>query len=70
MDQWEQFEIWQQKDSQWEMLAFFQDFDVASAVARTRSSGMRLVHSFYQDGAVIDQQVLAELGATRTRLAK
>jgi hypothetical protein len=43
---------------------------VASAVARTRSSGMRLVHSFYQDGAVIDQQVLAELGATRTRLAK
>ncbi|MBZ5522540.1 MAG: hypothetical protein LAP21_09910 [Acidobacteriia bacterium] len=70
MDQWEQFEIWQQNGSQWEMLAFFPDFDVASAVARNRSSRMRLVHAIYQDGVIVDQQVLAELGTTRSRILK
>jgi hypothetical protein len=52
------------------MLAFFLDFDVASAVARNRSSRMRLVHAIYQDGVVVNQQVLAELGATRQRIVK
>jgi hypothetical protein len=70
MEQWEQFEIWQQNGAQWEMLAFFLDFDVASAVARNRSSRMRLVHAIYQDGVVVNQQVLAELGATRQRIVK
>ena len=70
MEQWEQFEIWQQNGAQWEMLAFFLDFDVASAVARNRSSRMRLVHAIYQDGVVVDQQVLAELGTTRQRIVK
>jgi len=50
-----------------EMLAFFQDFEVASAVARTRSSNMRLIHAVYENGVVVDQQVLAELGVTRRK---
>ncbi len=52
------------------MLAFFQDFEVASAVARNRSSKMRLIHTVYQDGAMIEQQILAELGTTRPRILK
>jgi len=70
MEQWEQFEVWSQNGTQWEMLAFFQDFEVASAVARNRSSNMRLIHAVYQDGAKVQQQILAELGATRSRILK
>ncbi|HWZ43924.1 MAG TPA: hypothetical protein VNW97_10620 [Candidatus Saccharimonadales bacterium] len=70
MDQWEQYEIWQQVGSRWEMLASFPDFEVASAVARTRSSNMRLIHAVYEKGVVVDQQVLAELGATRSEIPK
>jgi hypothetical protein len=70
MEQWEQYEVWSQNGKQWEMLAFFQDFEVASAVARNRSSNMRLVHSVYQDGAMVEQQILAELGTTRSRILK
>jgi hypothetical protein len=70
MEQWEQFEVWSQNGTQWEMLAFFQDFEVASAVARNRSSNMRLIHAVYQDGAMIEQQILAELGTTRPRILK
>ena len=67
MARWEQFEIWVQNGTQWEMLASFPDFDVASAVARTRSSRMRLVHSIFEDGSRVEEQTLAELGTIRNR---
>jgi hypothetical protein len=65
MARWEQYEIWVQNGEKWEMLASFQDFEVASAVARNRSSRMRLIHASYEDGTVVTKDVLAELGATR-----
>jgi hypothetical protein len=65
MARWEQYEIWVQNGEKWEMLASFQDFEVASAVARNRSSRMRLLLATYEDGALVTKDVLAELGATR-----
>jgi hypothetical protein len=48
------------------MLASFLDFEVASAVARNRSSKMKLILATYEDSTVVAKDVIAELGATRT----
>ena len=61
----EQFEIWVLDHGKWQMIASFREFDIASAMARTRSSRMRLIRSVYENGQPVEQQVLAELGATR-----
>ena len=67
MARWEQFEVWTQNGSnRWEMIAAFSDFEIASVVARNRSSKMRLVHAIYENGKVLERDVLAEVGATRT----
>lgn len=67
MARWEQFEVWTQNGSnRWEMIAAFSDFEVASAVARNRSNKMRLIHAIYENGKVLERDVLAEVGATRT----
>ncbi len=61
----EQYEIWAQNGDKWELASAFRDFDVASAVARTRSSRVRLMHVVYEDGQVVEKQVIAEIGTTR-----
>lgn len=66
MARWEQYEIWVQSGERWEMLASFLDFEVASAVARNRSSKMKLMLATYEDNTVVTKDVIAELGATRT----
>jgi len=66
MARWEQYEIWVQNGERWEMLASFLDFEVASAVARNRSSKMKLMLATYEDSTVVAKDVIAELGATRT----
>jgi hypothetical protein len=66
MARWEQYEIWVQNGAKWEMIASFQDFEVASAMARNRSSNMRLMLATYEGGTVVAKDVLAELGTTRT----
>lgn len=65
MARWEQYEVWAQNGPKWEMIGAFDDFEVASAVARNRSSRMRLIHATYQDGKRVAEDVLAELGITR-----
>jgi Cys-tRNA synthase (O-phospho-L-seryl-tRNA:Cys-tRNA synthase) len=65
MARWEQYEIWVQNGEKWEMLASFLDFEVASAVARNRSSKMKVMLATYEDGAVVSKDVIAELGTTR-----
>jgi len=65
MAQWEQFEVWAQNGQRWEMIASFNDFEIASALARNRSSKMRLIHKVYENGKIVEQDVLAEVGATR-----
>lgn len=61
----EQFEVWTQNGDKWELSSAFRDFDVASAVARSRSTRVRLMHVVYEDGKVVEKQVMAEIGATR-----
>ena len=65
MPRWERYEIWVQKGGQWEIVSAFADFEIASAVARSRSSRMRLVHATYEGDKIVTQDVLVELGATR-----
>jgi hypothetical protein len=70
MDRFEQFEIWATRPdnpSRWEMVAAFRDFEVASAVASRRGRRVRLVHSIYEEGKLVKQEVLAEVGDTRQR---
>jgi hypothetical protein len=47
------------------MIASFSDFEVASAMPRNRSSRMRLIHAVYENGKLLSQDVLAELGVIR-----
>jgi hypothetical protein len=61
----EQYEIWVDNHGKWEMIAWFTSFDVASAVFATRSYRQRLVRATYEDGRLMQQEVLAELGRTR-----
>ena len=65
MARWEQFEVWAQNGAKWEMVGAFDDFDVASAMVRKRSSRTRLIHAIYDDGRKVAEDILAELGITR-----
>ena len=61
----EQFEIWQLNGKEWEMLAYFQDLDVASAMAKPRSNPIQLKRAKYDEGKLVEEEVLAEMGAMR-----
>ena len=65
MPRTEQYEIWALNADKWELTSSFRDFDVASAVARSRSTRVRLMHVVYEEGQVVEKQVIAEIGATR-----
>ena len=67
MDHWEQYEVWKQAGDKWEMLAWFRDFEVASALLHTRSKGVRLVHAVCDPGKPVQRDTIAEIhsGATR-----
>jgi len=69
MARWEQYEIWVQNGARWEMLGFFRDFEVAKAMASRHSSRMRLIRAVYQDGKIVEQDILAELGTPRRESA-
>ena len=61
----EQYEIWKLAGEQWELVAWFRDFDVASAVAGNYAYRMRLVHAVIEDRERVHEDVIAEVGATR-----
>ncbi|HWC17752.1 MAG TPA: hypothetical protein VG498_12100 [Terriglobales bacterium] len=67
MDRWEQFEIWAPSadSAEWQMVAAFPDFDVASAVAKGREDNVRLIRAVYLHGKVAEQHVLLDRGKTR-----
>ncbi|HTK94166.1 MAG TPA: hypothetical protein VL382_00895 [Terriglobales bacterium] len=65
MAQWDQYELWSLSNGKWELVMWFHEFDVASAVMRTRTYRTRLIHAVYDGGQRIKEDVLAELGATR-----
>ena len=63
---YDQYEIWIDNRGKWERVAFFRQFDVASAVFATRSYRQRLVHATYDDqGKKLVEDTVAEIGRTR-----
>ncbi len=62
----EQFEVWVYQNNRWELVAAFFDFDTASAVARNRKARVKLVHATYENGQMVSQETLAEIGSIRT----
>jgi len=65
VSRFEQFEIWQLIGKEWERLAYFQDLDVASAMAQPRSNPIQLKRVKYDEGKLVEEEVLAEMGAVR-----
>jgi hypothetical protein len=49
----------------WELVACFLDFDVAYAVAKNRNERVRLLKVTYENGSPVEQEIIAEVGATR-----
>lgn len=66
MPRFEQYEVWAARGEKWELVAAFTDFDVASAVFGNRTYRQRLIHAVYEDGKKTAEDVIAELGSTRT----
>lgn len=66
VSRYEQFEIWQQSDGDWERIAYFQDLNVASAMAKPRSNPIQLKRVTYDGGTRVDEEVLLDVGARRT----
>jgi hypothetical protein len=65
MPRWEQFEVWVMNQGKWEMVAHFNELDVASAVFKNRTYRQKLVHAVYEDGKMLQQDIIAEVGSTR-----
>jgi len=65
VSRFEQFEIWQLNGNEWEMLGYFQDLDIASAMAKPRSNPIQLKRAKYDEGKLVEEEVLAEMGAVR-----
>ncbi len=65
MSRFEQYEIWEFNHGRWEFIASFREFEVANGLARRRTYRVRLMRVTYESGKPIEEQVLAETGATR-----
>lgn len=65
MARWEQFEVWVYNKGKWELVAHYNDFDVASAVFSNRTYRQKLVHAVYEDNNRVSEDIMAELGRTR-----
>jgi len=61
----QQFEVWQMNRGRWEFVACFLEFDVAYALTKNRNERVRLLKVTYENGAPVEQEVIAEVGATR-----
>jgi hypothetical protein len=61
----QQFEVWQMKEGRWELVSSFLEFDIAYSIAKNRKSRVRLLKVTYENGAMIEQEVIAEVGSTR-----
>jgi hypothetical protein len=61
----QQYEVWQMNQGKWEFVSAFPDFDVAYSIAKNRKNRVRLLKVVYENGASVEQEVIAEVGATR-----
>ena len=67
MPRLEQFEVWIFQNNRWEMIAAFFDFDTAQAVASNRKARVKLVHASYENGQMVGQETIAEIGDIRSQ---
>jgi hypothetical protein len=65
MSRLEQFEVLQLNDEKWELVAAFEDLDLATEIARARRTRVRVVRATYDDGKRISEDIIVDLGSTR-----
>lgn len=63
----EQYEIWVLEGEKWRLSSSFADFEIANSVAHDYAYRMRLIRAVYENGKCVQQEILAEMGATRER---
>lgn len=61
----EQFEVLQLHGEKWELVAAFQDLELATEVARNRRSNIRVVRVSYENEKRVLEEILLDLGSTR-----
>ena len=61
----EQYEVWVKNKERWDLIATFRHFEAASAVFRNRTYRQKLLLAVYENGQLVRQDVLAEVGRTR-----
>jgi hypothetical protein len=66
MPGFQQYEVWQNPEDKWELVATFLDFDTAYAIAQNRQHRVRLLKVMYENGQPVSQEVIAEVGSTRS----
>ena len=66
VSRFQQFEVWQMNEGKWEFVSAFPEFDVAYSVAKNRKNRVRLLKVTYEDGASVEQEVIAEVGTIRS----
>jgi hypothetical protein len=62
MDHFSQYQILVPSGERWTMIASFQDFNVAYAVARGHGGYVRLMRVTYEGGQPMEQELVAEVG--------
>ncbi len=65
MARFQQYEVWQMMDGKWEFVSSFPEFEIAYSIARNRKSRVRLLKVTYENGAAVEQEMIAEVGDTR-----
>lgn len=65
MDRFQQYEVWQMNEGKWEFVSSFAELEVAQSVAMNRKSRVRLLKVTYENGASVEQEMIAEVGETR-----
>ena len=65
MARFQQFEVWRMTDGKWQLIASFDDFDIAHAVATNHRDHIRLLRVTYDGDTAVEQEVIAEIGAIR-----
>ena len=62
MGRFSQYQILVPSGEAWTMIASFQDFNVAYAVARGHGGYVRLMRVTYESGQPVEQELVAEVG--------
>ncbi|HWR14216.1 MAG TPA: hypothetical protein VN577_05280 [Terriglobales bacterium] len=65
MARFEQYEVWEVQEGRWNFVASFTDFDTAYSISRNRKDRVRLLKVTYEGSQMLEQEIIAEVGATR-----